>query len=91
MLNKKDNINNKITIKAALITTPPVATKGSFLVKNKKSAISGISAVVRNKIKTLYLPSENLYDTAWIENDIKNNIEFVPINNYKEIYDKLFK
>ena len=39
MLNKKDNINNKITIKATLITTPPVATKGSFLVKNKKSVI----------------------------------------------------
>ena len=68
---------------------------GEMSLKGDILKVGGIKektiACIRNKIKTLYLPSENLYDTAWIENDIKNNIDFVPINNYKEIYDKLFK
>lgn len=81
-------LKNKV-MDSEMSITGEMSLKGDIL------KVGGIKektiACIRNKIKTLYLPSENLYDTAWIENDIKNNIEFVPINNYKEIYDKLFK
>ena len=72
-----------------------ISMTGEISLKGDILKVGGIKektiACIRNKIKTLYLPDENLYDTTWIENDIKNNIEFVPINNYKEIYDRLFK
>lgn len=81
-------LKNK-TIDSDISMTGEIGLKGEVLkvgsIKEKTIACK------RNKIKVLYLPEDNLYDTTWIDNDIKNDIEFIFVKEYKEIYNKLFK
>lgn len=42
-----------------------------------------------NHIKKMFIPYENLKDLDDIPNEIKDSIEYIPVNNYKEIYERL--
>ena len=43
----------------------------------------------RNKIKTIFIPEENIRDLNKIPDYIKNDINYIPVKNYKEIFKKL--
>ncbi len=47
-------------------------------------------ACERLKLEKLFIPKDNMNDIEWLEKDLRNNIEFVPISNYLEIYEKIF-
>ena len=47
-------------------------------------------ACVKNNIKTLFIPEDNKNDIKWLTEDLTSNIEFISVNNYKEIYKKIF-
>ena len=42
------------------------------------------------KLEKLFIPKDNMNDIEWLEKDLRNNIEFVPVSNYLEIYEKIF-
>ena len=42
-----------------------------------------------NHIKKMFIPYDNLKDLDDISDDIKNQIEYIPVKNYLEIYKKL--
>ena len=58
-------------------------------------AVGGIKEKIigayNNNIKTVYMPFNNKNDLGDIPNNIKDNIDIKLVNNYKEIYDDLFK
>ena len=47
-------------------------------------------AAKRDKIKTLYIPKDNINDIEWLDDDLKNNINFIEVSNYIEIYKEIF-
>lgn len=47
-------------------------------------------ACERLKLEKLFIPKDNMNDIEWLEKDLRNNIEFVPVSNYLEIYEKIF-
>lgn len=47
-------------------------------------------ACERQKIEKLFVPKDNLNDIEWLPKDLKSNIEFIPVSNYLEIYEKIF-
>ena len=49
-----------------------------------------IAAYNRN-ITTVYIPKDNVVDLEDIPDVVKNNMTIIPVNNFKEIYTKIFK
>lgn len=72
-----------------------ISMTGEITLKGDILKVGGIKeksiACFRNKIKTLYIPEDNKNDIEWLEKDLKEMIEFVYINNYEELYKKIFK
>lgn len=78
--------NQKISDEISM--TGEISLKGDIL---KVGGIKEKSiACFRNKIKTLYIPEDNKNDIEWLEKDLKESIEFIPINNYEDIFKKIF-
>ncbi len=48
-------------------------------------------AAIRMGVDTIYLSEENKTDVLELEDEIKNNINFIFVNNYIQIYESLFK
>ena len=42
-----------------------------------------------NNIKKMFIPYDNLKDLDDIPDEIKNSIEYIPVHNYEEIYERL--
>jgi len=79
---KNKIIDSSISMTGEITLTGDVLKIGGF----KEKAI----ASVRNKIKTLYIPNTNLNDIDLLDKELINNIKFISINNYKDIYKKIF-
>ena len=81
-------IKNKI-ISNEISMTGEITLKGDILkvggVKEKSIAAK------RFGINKLFLPYENISDVEWLESDLKNNINFIPVKSYFDIYNQLFK
>ena len=58
------------------------------VIKNK---IIEIIAAKRNNIETIFLPKDNDYDLNNIEEEVKKDIDIILVNDYMDIYKKLFK
>jgi ATP-dependent Lon protease len=41
-------------------------------------------------IKEIIIPNKNEHDLDEIPEEIKKNITYIPVNNYEEIYKKIF-
>ncbi len=71
-----------------------ISMSGEITLKGDVIKIGGIKekaiACVKNKINTLYIPEDNAIDVKWLTKDLTNNIEFITISNYKDIYKKIF-
>ncbi len=81
-------IKNKI-IPSDISMSGEISLKGDILV------VGGIKdksiAARKNNINKLFIPSDNLNDVQWLEKDLKDNINYISVSNYKEIYDYIFK
>lgn len=81
-------LKNKI-IDSSISMSGEISLKGDILI------VGGIKdksvAARKNKINKLFIPKDNLKDVEWLEKDLKNNINFIPVSNYKDIYDHIFK
>ena len=42
------------------------------------------------KDKKVFIPNDNIKELEKLDSDLKNNIEFIGVNNYEEIYKELF-
>lgn len=81
-------LKNKI-IDSSISMSGEISLKGDILI------VGGIKdksvAARKSKINKLFIPKDNLKDVEWLEKDLKNNINFIPVSNYKDIYDHIFK
>ena len=68
---------------------------GEITLRGRVLAIGGLKEKVigahRAGIKKVYIPYENEKDLDEIPEEVKKDIKFISVNNYKEIYDSIFK
>ena len=80
---KNQVINNNISY------TGEISLKGDIL---KVGGIKEKSiAAKKYGINKLLIPYDNISDVEWLESDLKNNINFIPVKNYFEVYNEIFK
>ena len=98
----KDGPSAGVTITTTLISlfsnkkvSRDVAMTGEITLRGRVLGIGGLKEKVigshRAGIKKIYIPTENEKDLDEIPDDIKKDIKFVTVNNYKQIYESLFK
>ncbi len=95
----KDGPSAGITMTTALVsalTGRPVkrdiAMTGEITIRGRVLAIGGLKeksiAAYRGGVKTVIIPFENLPDLSNIDENVKNNIEFVAVKNEDEVLDR---
>ena len=98
----KDGPSAGITITTALISlltnkavSPNIAMTGEITLRGRVLAIGGLKEKIigahRAGIRKVFLPIENEKYLDEIPKEIKKDIKFIFVNNYSEIYKKLFK
>ena len=98
----KDGPSAGVTITTTLISLfknkkvdNKIAMTGEITLRGRVLAIGGLKEKVigahRAGIRKVFIPLENEKDLDEIPKEIKNDIEFICVNNYQEIYEKLFK
>ena len=72
-----------------------VAMTGEITLRGRVLGIGGLKEKVigahRANIKKVFIPRENEKDLDDIPEEIKNDIEFIMVDNYMDIYQKLFQ
>lgn len=81
------NIKNKV-ISNNITMSGEVTLKGSILKVGglKEKSI----ACIENNIEHFYIPSSNINDIKWIDENIKKNINYIYVDDYMELYEKIF-
>lgn len=74
-------INNKIAFTGEMTLSGKIISVGK--IKEK------IMSAYKNKIKTVVLPSENKKEIILLPQEIIDNLEFVFVDNYQEVYNYL--
>ena len=98
----KDGPSAGVTVTTTLISLftnkkveKNIAMTGEITLRGRVLAIGGLKEKVigahRAGIKKVFIPLENERDLDEIPEDIKNDIKFVCVNNYNEIYENIFK
>ena len=94
----KDGPSAGVTIATAILSCltdqkveRTVAMTGEITLTGRVLAIGGLKeksmAAYKAGVKRVIIPSENLSDLWEIDSVVKNNIEFVPADNLKEVFD----
>lgn len=79
--------NKKVSKKIAM--TGEITLRGNVLkIGGLKEKTIGAH---RNGIKEIYIPIDNMVDTVDIPDEVKQDIVFIPVKNYKEIYEEVLK
>lgn len=77
-----------------VIISDKISLTGEITLNGDILKIGGLKektiACKRQNIEKLFIPKDNLNDIEWLEKDFKNDIEFIPVSNYLEIYEKIF-
>lgn len=77
-----------------VIISDEISLTGEITLNGDILKIGGLKektiACKRQNIEKLFIPKDNLNDIEWLEKDLKNDIEFIPVSNYLEIYEKIF-
>lgn len=77
-----------------VIISDKISLTGEITLNGDILKIGGLKektiACKRQSIEKLFIPKDNLNDIEWLEKDLKNDIEFIPVSNYLEIYEKIF-
>ncbi|MBD5423201.1 MAG: endopeptidase La [Mycoplasma sp.] len=98
----KDGPSAGVTFTTAIIsalTKKPVnhniGMTGEITLRGKVLPIGGLKekslAALRLGIKTIFIPKDNERNLEDVADEVKKEIKFIPVNNYTEIYNKLFK
>ena len=98
----KDGPSAGITITTALISLlkqksvdKTIAMTGEITLRGRVLAIGGLKEKLigahRANIKKVFIPKENEKDLDEIPEEIKNDIKFIMVNKYSDIYKELFK
>ena len=78
----------KKTVKKAVAMTGEITLRGNILpIGGLKEKSIGAH---RNKIKTIIIPEENLNDLDEIPSEVKNEITYIPVKDYEQVYKYLF-
>lgn len=96
----KDGPSAGITLTTALISAfsnleipKNIAMTGEITLRGSVLAIGGLTeksiGAYRNRITKIFIPKDNMRDLEELPKEIKNSIKFIPITNYKELYQKL--
>ena len=98
----KDGPSAGVTITTTLISlftnkkvSKDIAMTGEITLRGRVLGIGGLKEKVigahRAGIKTVYIPKENERDLDEIPDEIKNDICFIAVNNYEEIFKSVFE
>ena len=98
----KDGPSAGVTITTTLISLfkkvcvdKTVAMTGEITLRGRVLGIGGLKEKVigahRANVRRVFIPLENEKDLDEIPKDIRDDIEFITVNNYTEIYDYLFR
>lgn len=72
-----------------------ISMTGELTLKGEVLRVASIKeksiASLRNEINKLLIPYDNISDVETLEPQLKENINYIYINDYKEIYEMLFK
>lgn len=72
-----------------------IAMTGEITLRGNILGIGGLKEKIigakRNSIKKIFIPFDNVNDLDDISNDIKDGIDFIPVKNYKELYEMIRK
>lgn len=70
-----------------------IAYTGEITLRGKILAIGGLKeksiGALRSGIKTIYIPEDNIKDLDEIPNEIKEKLEYIPVNNYLDLFKKI--
>ncbi len=70
-----------------------IAFTGEITLRGHVLPVGGLKekclGAIKNNIKTIFVPIDNKCDIEELEEEIKENIDFIFVSDYKEIYDKL--
>lgn len=98
----KDGPSAGVTMTTALISLfekkcvdKSVAMTGEITLRGRVIAIGGLKEKVigahRANIRRVFIPKENEKDLEEIPEEVRNDIEFILVETYEDIYNKLFK
>lgn len=98
----KDGPSAGITITTALISLlkgkivdNKIAMTGEITLRGRVLPIGGLKEKIigahRAGIRKIFMPIENKRDLAEVPEEIKKDIKFIFVENYKEIYKEIFK
>ena len=81
----------------SLLTSTPISSKismtGEITLRGRVLPVGGLKEKVigayRARVNKIFIPKENEKDLKDIPEDIKDNIEFILVNDYKEIWNKI--
>lgn len=72
-----------------------IAMTGEISLRGDVLEIGGLKEKIlgayNSGIKKIFIPSDNIHDLEEIPKKVLDVIEIIPVNNYSEIYNKLFK
>lgn len=98
----KEGPSAGVAITTALIsafTNKPIKSKvaltGEITLRGKILPVGGLKekslGASRSMIKEIYLPAKNQTDLEEVPEEIKKNITYILVDNYEEIYKKIFE
>ncbi len=98
----KDGPSAGITLTSAIISAltgkkvdRKIAMTGEITLRGKVLEIGGLKeksiGAHRNGIQTILIPEGNKKDLDEIPEEIRNDVTYIPVKNYKEVYTHLFQ
>ena len=98
----KDGPSAGVALTTALISallnkevSTNIAMTGEITLRGNVLAIGGLkeksTGACRNNIKKIIIPYDNQSDIDEIPEEIKNNIEYIPVKKYEEIFKIIFE
>ncbi len=98
----KDGPSAGITLTTAIISaltnktvSNDLAMTGEITLRGNVLPIGGLRektmAAYRSSIHNIILPDKNMKDLDEVDHVVKENINFIPINNMEEVYQKVFE
>ena len=96
----KDGPSAGVTITTAIISALTnkeidnnIAMTGEITLRGNVLPIGGLKeksiGAIRSGVENVFIPSKNISDLDEIENEIKDKLNYIPVENYFELYSKL--
>ena len=72
-----------------------ISMSGEITLKGDILKVGGIKdkviAAKKNNINRLYIPKDNMNEIDSLDSDLKEDIKFIPVSNFEDIYMDLFQ